>query len=361
MLNQLQLEKPIGIAIVVGVLLASLYVLTPFAITLAWGALIAFATWPAVVWLRKITRSRLLAASLVSLGLMLLIVGPLVAVGLSFAGDAQEVIQPLVKMAHTTLPAAPTWLDSIPLAGNYLHQQWSVWEAKGPDWFLDVKPYLHTALTFLVSHSGAFGSVIAQILLAIVFSFWFHLQGEQITSTIHQSLKYLVGPSFASYWEIARNTVQGVINGIIGTSIIQAVLLAIGFAIAGVPGVLLLGIAAFFLSLIPMGPPLLWIPAAMWLMYTGDTSWGLFLIFWGAVVVGGADHILKPVLISRGGVLPLPIVLLGVLGGVLSFGFLGLFLGPVFLALSFTLVREWLKRRTEQAAREQRAAMMVRI
>ena len=352
MFNRLEkhLEKPIGMAIVVGVLLAALYVLTPFAMTLAWGAIIAFATWPAVQWLHKVTGSRWLAAGLIALVFLVLLVGPLVAITMSLAGDAQQMIEPLVAMAHTTLPDAPTWIDSVPLVGGYVHQQWAVWVAKGPDWFLDVKPALHSAASYLLSHSGVVGSIIVQALMAIVFAFWFHIQGEQITKIIHQALGYIVGPSSSSYWTVAQNTIQGVINGVIGTSIIPAVLLAIGFAIAGVPGVLLLGVATFFLSLIPMGPPLLYVPAAIWLFNTDHVGMGIFLLFWGFVVVGGADHILKPILISRGGVLPMPIVLLGILGGMMVWGFLGLFLGPVFLALAFTLVREWLSRRAASAA-----------
>ena len=344
-----RLEKPIGMAIVLGVLLAALYVLTPFAITLAWGALIAFATWPAVQWLRKVTGSRWVAASLISLVFIVLMAGPLVALAMSLAGGTQQFIEPIVTMAHTALPAAPSWVESIPLAGNYIHQQWGLWEAKGPDWFLDVKPYLHTAATYLLSHSAVVGTIVVQCLMAIVFAFWFHIQGEQITKVLHDALSYIVGPSSRSYWTVAQNTIQGVINGVIGTSLIQAVLLAIGFAIAGIPGVLLLGLATFFLSLLPMGPPLLYVPIGLWLMYDGQLWMGIFLLFWGFVIVGGAEHIFKPILISRGGVLPMPIVLLGVLGGMMVWGFLGIFLGPVFLALAFTLVREWLVRRAATA------------
>jgi predicted PurR-regulated permease PerM len=294
---------------------------------------------------------------MVSLLLLVLVAGPLVAVAMSLAGDTRQMIQPLLDMAHSTLPAAPSWVDSIPLAGSYLHQQWSIWQAKGPDWFLDVKPALHSAGGYLLIHSRVVGEILVQSLMAIVFAFWFHIQGEQITKVLHDALSYIVGPSSRSYWTVAQNTIQGVINGVIGTAIIQAVLLSIGFAIAGVPGVLLLGVATFFLSLIPMGPPLLYVPASIWLISSGHTALGVFLLIWGFVIVGGADHILKPVLISRGGVLPMPIVLLGVLGGMIVWGFLGLFLGPVFLALAFTLVREWLARRSASATYASSAAV----
>lgn len=340
-----QLEKPIGIALVVGVLLAALYVLSPFAITLAWGALIAFATWPAVKWIERVTGRLWLAASVVSVALITLIIGPLVGLTLSFAGDATVFTHWAMEMAKSTLPDAPSWLSKIPGIGGYLDQQWSIWHAKGPDWFIEVKPYIAQSITMIVGKSGVLGSVLAQIGLSILFAFWFHLEGEKITSTAHKALDALIGQASARYWEVAKNTISGVINGVIGTALAQAILALIGFWIAGVPGALLLGVGTFFLSLIPMGPPILWIPAAGWLFYQGEIGYAIFLAIWGAFVISGVDNILKPILISRGGVLPLPIVLIGVFGGVLSFGFLGLFLGPVLLALSFTLIREWLTQR----------------
>ncbi|MBD8681418.1 AI-2E family transporter [Pseudomonas sp. CFBP 13719] len=340
-----QLEKPIGIALIVGVLLAALYVLSPFAITLAWGALIAFATWPAVKWLERLTGRLWIAASVISLLLITIVVGPLVALTLSFAGDATVFTHWVMELAKSTLPDSPGWVAKLPWVGGYVDQQWAVWHAKGPTWFMDVKPYLTKILTVIVGKSGVLGSVLAQIGLSILFAFWFHLEGEKITTLAHKALNALIGQASSRYWEIARNTISGVINGVIGTALAQAVLALIGFWIAGVPGALLLGVGTFFLSLIPMGPPILWLPAAGWLFYQGEVGYAIFLAIWGIFIVSGVDNILKPILISRGGVLPLPIVLIGVFGGVLSFGFLGLFLGPVFLALSFTLVREWLNQR----------------
>lgn len=343
MLNHL--EKPIALVLVAGVLLAALYVLSPFAITLAWGALIAFATWPAVKVLERLVGRLWIAATIVLLLLVGLVVGPLVALAVSFAGDATVFGHWAIEATHASLPAAPTWLPKVPAVGSYLDAQWGLWHAKGPDWFAEVKPYLVKSISFFVGNSGLLGSVLAQIGLSLVFAFWFHLQGAKITETLHRALNALIGQASARYLDIAKNTVNGVINGVLGTALAQALLALVGFWIAGIPGALFLGVATFFLSLIPMGPPLAWVPASIWLFYQGEMGYGVFLAVWGVVVVSGVDNILKPILISRGGVLPLPIVLLGVFGGVLTFGFLGLFMGPVLLALSFTLVREWLSQR----------------
>lgn len=147
------------------------------------------------------------------------------------------------------------------------------------------------------------------------------------------------------YLDLIAGTVQRVVNGVIGTAAAQAVLALIGFMIAGIPGALVLGIFTFLLSLIPMGPPLAWIPAVGWLIWQEHYAMAVFLGLWGTFVVSGVDNVLKPYLISRGGDLPVVIVLVGVFGGLLAFGFIGLFLGPTFLAVGYRLMTDWARER----------------
>jgi len=132
------------------------------------------------------------------------------------------------------------------------------------------------------------------------------------------------------------------VNGILGTALAQSVLALIGFWIAGVPGAMLLGLLTFFLSIIPMGPPLVWLPAALWLYFQGEIVWAIFMLVYGMVVISSIDNIVKPYLISRGGTLPLLLVFMGVLGGLMAFGFIGVFLGPVILAIGYSLLAEWM-------------------
>ncbi|MFN3359071.1 MAG: AI-2E family transporter, partial [Pseudomonas sp.] len=158
---------------------------------------------------------------------------------------------------------------------------------------------------------------------------------------VHRLLERLIGDRAGYYIELVAGTVQRVVNGVIGTAAAQAVLALIGFLIAGVPGALVLGIVTFLLSLIPMGPPLVWIPATAWLAWKGDYTYAVFLGVWGTFIISGVDNVLKPYLISRGGNLPLVIVLLGVFGGLIAFGFIGLFIGPTLLAVAYSLLTDW--------------------
>lgn len=144
------------------------------------------------------------------------------------------------------------------------------------------------------------------------------------------------------YIDLVAGTVRRVVNGVIGTAAAQAIIALIGFVIAGVPGALLLAALTFMLSLIPMGPPLVWGPAVAWLFWQQDYGMAAFLLVWGLLVISSVDNFLKPYLISRGGNLPLVIVLMGVFGGLFSFGFMGLFLGPTLLAVAYSLVSDWI-------------------
>jgi predicted PurR-regulated permease PerM len=129
--------------------------------------------------------------------------------------------------------------------------------------------------------------------------------------------------------------------GLLGTALAQAMVAALGFLIAGVPAVALLSVATFLFSLIPVGPPLIWGGAALWLFNEGRAGWGVFMLVWGMFLISGVDNVVKPMLISRGSSLPFILVLLGVMGGVLAFGFVGLFIGPTLLAVGMGLLRNW--------------------
>jgi predicted PurR-regulated permease PerM len=120
----------------------------------------------------------------------------------------------------------------------------------------------------------------------------------------------------------------------------QGVMAAIGMLIAGVPGAILLGLLTFFLSIVPMGPPLVWVPATVWLYHTGRPGWAVFMLVWG-IGVSTIDNFLKPWLISQGSAMPFILIFFGVIGGVLSFGFIGVFLGPTLLAVGYRLMLDW--------------------
>jgi predicted PurR-regulated permease PerM len=141
--------------------------------------------------------------------------------------------------------------------------------------------------------------------------------------------------------ETISRTVRGVMYGLLGTALAQALVAALGFFIAGVPAVPLLSVLVFVSSLIPVGPPIVWGGAALWLFSRGETGWGIFMLVWGFFLISGVDNVVRPMLISRGSSLPFLLTLLGVLGGVIAFGFVGMFIGPTLLAVGYSLMSGW--------------------
>jgi predicted PurR-regulated permease PerM len=197
---------------------------------------------------------------------------------------------------------------------------------------------------WLLARSAQIGGGLLELTLSLVFVFFFYRDGPRVAGFVLGLLERLIGERASYYLDLVAGTVQRVVNGVIGTAAAQAVLALIGFLIAGVPGALVLGIGTFLLSLIPMGPPLIWLPVTAWLVWQTHYGMAVFMAIWGALVISGVDNVLKPYLISRGGNLPLVIVLLGVFGGLLAFGFIGLFIGPTLLAVAYSLLLDWTRK-----------------
>jgi predicted PurR-regulated permease PerM len=321
---------------------ACLWVMAPFISALLWGAILAYASWPLMRVLTRWLKGReSLAAGILTLCWMLLVVLPLVWLGFNLADHIRDAINFVRDVQVDGLPEAPSWLVSIPLVGERLLAMWNTIDQQGAAFMASIKPYLGQVGNWLLARSAQVGSGLLELTLSLVFVFFFYRDGPRLEAFTLRLLQRLIGERAGYYLELVAATVQRVVNGVIGTAAAQALLALIGFLIAGVPGALVLGIFTFLLSLIPMGPPLVWIPAVAWLFWQGDYGYAIFLAIWGTFIISGVDNVLKPYLISRGGNLPLVVVLLGVFGGLLAFGFIGLFIGPTLLAVAYSLLSDW--------------------
>ena len=176
----------------------------------------------------------------------------------------------------------------------------------------------------------------------MLIAFFFFRDGDAIMARLRGAVSRISPSRGLHMLGVAGATTRAVVYGILGTALAQGVLMAIGLYIVGIKAAPLLGLVTFFLSPVPVGPPLVWIPVGLWLIFSqGETMWGIFMLLWGTFVVSSVDNVLKPMIISHGSDLPFILVMLGVFGGVIAFGFIGVFLGPVLLALAFALVKEW--------------------
>ena len=317
-------------------------VLWPFLTALVWAAILVSTSWPAFQWLdRGVGGRRTLAACLATLLVTVVLLGPIVAVALALADNVSELGRAMSALVKDGLPDAPGWLSSLPLVGQSIHDFWQQFAHDGQRLMAALEKLAKPAQTAALAGGRVVATGVLDMAVSVFLAFFFFIYGEALAKRLHVALERLAGGRATHLLGIVRGTVTGVIYGILGTGLAQGVLAAVGFAIAGVPGAVLLGVATFFLSVVPVGPPLVWGGAAIWLFQDGQPGWAAFVAAWGFFLVSTVDNVIKPFIISRGASLPFAIVFLGVLGGVLAFGVIGAFLGPTLLAVGYRLATEW--------------------
>jgi predicted PurR-regulated permease PerM len=339
---QQRIEQIVVIALLVVLAVGCLTVLRPFLSALLWALVLSFSTWPLYAWLvRRLKGRRSLAAFFMTLLVAAIFILPLAAAGAGLADSVAKVGSMVAVLLRQGPPGPPDWVGELPIIGPDLAERWVELERLGAGWTAELQPYLDTALNALLSLGVRLGEAILQVSLGVLAAFFFFRDGAEATRRLSVAVERLGGLQAQRMLTVAASTVRSVVYGVIGTALAQATLQGLGLWLAGVPAAFFLGFLTFFLGFVPVGPPLIWLPAAAWLLYNDAFGWGVFLIAWGFFVVSSVDNVLRPYLISRGSKLPLLLVFLGVLGGLLAFGFLGIFLGPTLLGLGYVLFQEW--------------------
>ncbi|MES2323171.1 MAG: AI-2E family transporter [Pseudomonadota bacterium] len=319
-----------------------LYVLRPFLAAILFAACVVISSWPLyLIVLARMKGRRTLAALTLTLSLTLLVIVPIALVAYNLADDVGRFYEQIKLAVVTGHVEPPAWLRTLPMVGESLDNYVRNLVSSREQMMELAKRMLEPARHYLLGGGIVLGVGVAQMSLAAFVSFFLYRDGLTLVRAISVAMDRIIGESAPRVAKTVSLTVRGVMYGILGTALAQALVAALGFAIAGVPGVLLLGFGTFVLSLVPVGPPLIWGGATIWLFNQGQVGWAIFMLVWGLVLISGVDNVVKPYLISRGSSLPFLLVLLGVLGGVLAFGFVGLFIGPVLLAVGYSLIREW--------------------
>lgn len=326
-----------------GIALGCGVVLYPFASALLWAAILVLATWPLFRWLERVTRlPRPVVVGLMVVLTTLVLVLPL---GLAAPQGAEDIraLRASLEAFLSAVPPAPHFVYALPLVGPTLTETWNAWAADLGAAATFFRPYLgmvaEQGLLLLLGIAGG----LAQLAIALIAAAFFWYSGEALSDALQVLLHRVTGRFAPELITATIRTVRGAVYGIVGTAVLQGFLTAIGLALAGVPRPVLLGAIAGFLAVLPIGAPLVWIPAGLWLLSRGQTGHGLFLLGYGGLIVSGADHLVRPYFIARGARLPFLLTVLGVLGGVLAFGVLGIFLGPVLLGLGYTLTQTFIR------------------
>ena len=325
---------------------STFWVLSPFLIPILWAVIVSVATWPILLRLEAWVGGRRRLAVAILIGVMLLVV--FVPVTLALVTIVQNALSgsslggDLMSLDALPLPLPPDWLSRIPFGGEHLAGEWKAFVAlDAAQRSAVITPYAQGALQWFVAQTGNVGLILLQFVLTAIISALVLANGEVVRDGILRFAQRLAGDRGHEAAVLAAKTIRSVVLGVGGTALIQAALGGAGLALAGVPAAALLTAVMLFLCLAQLGPLLVLAPAALWLFWSGRTVGGSVLLVF-AVAVGALDNVVRPMLIRRGANLPLVLIFAGVLGGLLAFGIIGLFVGPVVLAVAYTLLQRWI-------------------
>jgi predicted PurR-regulated permease PerM len=320
----------------------SLWTMLPFLGALIWAATIVIATWPLLLRVQAMTGERRAPATAVMTLVMLatFIVPSALAIGVLV--DAAIRAVDLIQAASAQgLGPAPAWLSELPWIGSRLADRWQTLAAGGPEALVNLlRPFARETAGFALSMTGGLGGVVLHFLLTVILAAILYTNGELAAKGVLM-FAYRIGRERGQDTiRLASQAVRGVALGVIVTALVESIIAGVGLWLTGVPRAGLLLAITFVLCVAQLGPLLTLVPAVIWLFWSGSTLLGgVLLVF--TVLVAVVDNVLKPVLIRRGVDLPLILIVAGVIGGMVSFGVLGLFIGPVILAVTYTLLQSW--------------------
>jgi predicted PurR-regulated permease PerM len=338
----LSVERILGIGALVLLGIGCIVVLWPFLSALIWAAVLCFSTWPIYTWLERLLGERRTpAALLMTLLVAAVIVAPFAILVATLADSVATVAQAVNSLLEQGPPAPPGWVANIPLMGERLALYWQGLAYNAPAFLVELTKLIRPATDIAVASGAVLGVGLLELALSVFIAFFFYRYGRQMAASVRGSSERIGGTRARHLLAVAGSTVTGVVYGVIGTAIAQGLLAGLGFWIAGVPQALLLGFLTFLLSFVPAAPPLVWGSAALWLFFRGEVGWGIFVAAWGLLLVSSIDNLLRPYLLTQANSLPVLLSFFGFLGGILAFGFIGVFLGPVLLAVGYSLFLEW--------------------
>ncbi|WP_130834920.1 AI-2E family transporter YdiK [[Erwinia] mediterraneensis] len=322
-------------------IVACLWVVQPFILGFAWASMVVIATWPLMLTLQRwLWGRRSLAVIVMTFILLLLFIIPVALLVNSLIDNSAPVIA-WVTSGHFQFPAL-TWLSDLPMVGDTLYTSYQKMVAGGGAALVaKLQPYAGRTTGFFVAQAGHFGRFMLHLGLMLLFSVLLYWRGEQVAQGIRHFAWRMSGRRGDAAVLLAGQAIRAVALGVVVTALVQGVLGGIGLALSGIPYATLLTVLMILFCLVQLGPLPVLIPAIIWLYWSGDTTWGTILLVWSCVV-GTLDNVLRPVLIRMGADLPMILILSGVIGGLVAFGMIGLFIGPVVLAVSYRLVSVWM-------------------
>jgi predicted PurR-regulated permease PerM len=318
------------------------WVLSPFLASLAWAGILAYVTWPLHQWLcHRLPGRDNLAALLMTLGVAATLLLPMVWVLITLVADLAAASTTFKQISAHGLPPLPAGVSAWP-GGEWIVAQYQRVQAD-PEWVRAQIAALGLAdVANLRNVAGDVGRNVGKFGLAVFALFFLYRNGDSVLTQFRGVATRWLGEAAPGYIQAVGVTVRAVVFGIVLTALAQGVLAGLGYWAAGVAAPALWGVITALVSLIPFVGPVVWVGLSLGLLAQGETQAALGLFLWGALVVSWVDNLIRPLVISGPTRIPFLLVFLGVLGGLNAFGLIGLFLGPVLLAVSVAIWREWL-------------------
>lgn len=330
--------------LVIGLMIvACLWILQPFLGASIWATMIVVATWPMMLGVQaRLGGRRWAAVTVMTVVMLLVLVVPIVVAVSTIVDHADDLVAWSKAIVAAGIPSPPGWVEQVPFIGERVAKEWQQLAATpSADLVARATPYARQAVRWFAARAGGFGLMMLQFLLIVIITAILYSMGETAARGVRRFARRLADDRGESSVILAGQAIRAVALGVVVTAIVQSSFAGIGLVVAGVPYAAVLTAIAFILCIAQLGPLLVLAPAVGWLYWTGDPVWGTVLLVW-TVIVSSMDNFLRPFLIKRGADLPLLLIFVGVIGGLIGFGVIGLFVGPTILAVTYRLLESWI-------------------
>ena len=326
-----------------GLLAASFWVMRPFLPAIIWAVTLVIATWPLMLQVQHYAGNRRsIAVAVMTVVLLLVLVVPFWLAISTIVANMDDIVAWVRTVLSLRVPEPPDWLGDVPLIGVRAAQAWRQFTSAGvADLAPKLTPYAGELTRWFASAVGSLGGMFVQFLLTVAIAAAMYSGGERAAAMAVRFGRRLGGERGEMAVHLAGQAIRGVALGVVVTAVAQSVLGGVGLAVVGMPFAPVLTAVMFVMCLAQIGPALVLIPAVIWMYYASDTLWATVLLVF-TIVTLTMDNFLRPVLIRRGADLPLPLILAGVIGGMIAMGLLGIFVGPTVLAIGYTLLDAWM-------------------
>jgi predicted PurR-regulated permease PerM len=335
-------RRLISIALLAGLVLLGFRVIAPFIVPVVWAAILAYVSWPAYEWLtRKLGGRQLLSGTLMTVAVSAAVIVPIAWLAVVLRLDLIRGYHEMQDVLAGGVQLPPAILK-LPWIGDQLRDL-TARIAQDPHALgLELRKLTDRSFDQIAHVVGDISRNAVKLAFAVLTLFFLYRGGESFAGQVSRALGLVLGPRVDNYLNAIGQTVKAVVYGLGASALLQGVLAGLGYWAAGLGAPIFLAAITTIFGIIPFAVPVVWFGVSAWLLITGHAVAGIGLAIWGAIVIFSTDHFVRPVLISRTARIPFLLVLFGVLGGLASFGLVGLFIGPVILAILLAIWREWL-------------------